>query len=280
MRFKNIAFAAAVLLIAITALSGCKGQGESGGNSSAFLKEESVVSSSEPQSTPEESGSEPQETSKTDGDHTHEYTETVTPPTCTADGYTLHKCSCGKTYKDNIVAKKGHTFGDWAVTKQATTAAEGQRQRVCTVCGAKETEKIAKLAVSYNQTAEQTEILRLVNAERAKVGLAELTYRGDLQWLADTRAKEITDSFEHERPDGTTVATKGTELMTDLQKNYNVRGIGENIAMRQPTPAAAMTDWMNSKEHKENILRDGFTGIAVGIAEKNGTKYWVQIFVG
>ena len=54
MRFKNIAFAAAVLLIAVTALSGCKGQGESGGNSSAFLKEESVVSSSESQSAPEE----------------------------------------------------------------------------------------------------------------------------------------------------------------------------------------------------------------------------------
>ena len=180
MRFKNIAFAAAVLLIAVTALSGCKGQGESGGNSSAFLKEESVLSSSESQSAPEEISSEPQETSKTDGNHTHEYTETVTAPTCTADGYTLHKCSCGKTYKDNIVAKKGHTFGDWAVTKQATTAAEGQRQRVCTVCGAKETEKIAKLAASYNQTAEQAEILRLVNAERAKVGLAELTYRGDI----------------------------------------------------------------------------------------------------
>ena len=43
MRFKNIAFAAAVLLIAVTALSGCKGQGESGGNSSAFLKEERDV---------------------------------------------------------------------------------------------------------------------------------------------------------------------------------------------------------------------------------------------
>lgn len=280
MRLKNILFIASILLIAAAALSGCKGQGESGGNSSAFLNEESAVSSSEPQSTPEESSSEPQETSKTDGNHTHEYTETVTAPTCTADGYTLHKCSCGKTYKDNIVAKKGHTFGDWAVTKQATTAAEGQRQRVCTVCGAKETEKIAKLAVSYNKTAEQAEILRLVNAERAKAGLAGLTYREDLQWLADTRAKEITDSFEHERPDGTTVATKGTELMTDLQKNYNVRGIGENIAMGQPTPAAVMADWMNSVGHKENILRGEFTGIAVGIAEKNGVKYWVQIFVG
>jgi len=67
MRFKNIAFAAAVLLIAVTALSGCKGQGESGGNSSAFLKEESVVSSSESQSAPEEIRSEPQETSKTGG---------------------------------------------------------------------------------------------------------------------------------------------------------------------------------------------------------------------
>ena len=272
MRFKNIAFAAAVLLIAVTALSGCKGQGESGGNSSAFLKEESVVSSSESQSAPEEISSEPLETSKTDGNHTHEYTETVTAPTCTSDGYTLHKCSCGKTYKDNIVAKKGHTFGDWAVTKQATTAAEGQRQRVCTVCGAKETEKIAKLAASYNQTAEQAEILRLVNAERAKVGLAELTYRGDIQSAADIRANEITTLFDHKRPDGSDCLT----VLSGISKHY----AGENIAMGQPTPTAVMADWMNSKGHKENILRGEFTGIAVGITEKNGKKYWVQIFVG
>ena len=65
-------------------------------------------------------------------------------------------------------------------------------------------------------------------------------------------------------------------MLSGISKHY----AGENIAMGQPTPAAVMADWMNSKGHKENILRGEFTGIAVGIAEKNGAKYWVQIFVG
>mgnify|MGYP002540772957 CR=1 FL=1 len=88
----------------------------------------------------------------------------------------------------------------------------------------------------------------------------------------DIRANEITTLFDHKRPDGSDCLT----VLSGISKHY----AGENIAMGQPTPAAVMADWMNSKGHKENILRGEFTGIAVGIAEKNGAKYWVQIFVG
>ena len=32
--------------------------------------------------------------------HSHSYSHVVTAPTCTAQGYTTHTCSCGDTYKD------------------------------------------------------------------------------------------------------------------------------------------------------------------------------------
>ena len=43
-------------------------------------------------------------------DHTHRYTETVVDPTCTTDGYTLHECPCGHSYRDNIVNKLKHDY--------------------------------------------------------------------------------------------------------------------------------------------------------------------------
>ena len=44
--------------------------------------------------------------------HDHSYTKTVTPPTCTEDGYTTYTCSCGTSYKADYVAALGHDFGE------------------------------------------------------------------------------------------------------------------------------------------------------------------------
>ena len=41
-------------------------------------------------------------------DHTHVYTDTVTAPTCTEQGYTTHTCICGKTYVDSYVPALNH----------------------------------------------------------------------------------------------------------------------------------------------------------------------------
>ena len=52
----------------------------------------------------------------------HNYTATVTAPTCTAQGYTTHTCAvCGDSYADTYTAATGHTYN-----------ANG----VCTSCGA------------------------------------------------------------------------------------------------------------------------------------------------
>ena len=66
----------------------------------------------------------------------HNYAATVTPPTCTEQGYTTHTCACGESYVDSYIAAKGHTFGAWTQVKAPTCGAEGQDMRTCTVCGA------------------------------------------------------------------------------------------------------------------------------------------------
>lgn len=42
--------------------------------------------------------------------HTHKYTASTVAPTCTEQGYTLHTCSCGDSYKDKYIAALGHNL--------------------------------------------------------------------------------------------------------------------------------------------------------------------------
>ena len=42
--------------------------------------------------------------------HKHEYTSTVTAPTCTEQGYTTYTCACGDSYVADYVNAKDHTY--------------------------------------------------------------------------------------------------------------------------------------------------------------------------
>ena len=83
----------------------------------------------------------------------HSYTTTVVAPTCTANGYTLHKCSvCGTSYKDNTTKATGHSYGNSVVTKQPTCTSEGTAIKTCTKCNATVTETIPKTSHKYADT--------------------------------------------------------------------------------------------------------------------------------
>lgn len=296
MLFKKYIAVAAALLIAAGMMAGCKKSGNESENSQISVSDNSSfvsepVSSDESSSVSEESST----VSQVSGTaaHTHSYTEKVIEPTCTADGYTLHECSCGKSYKDKTVSKKGHSFGEWTVTRQATTSAEGEKTRKCSVCGATEIEKIANLTNTYTPNATQLEVLKLVNTERSKQGLKSLEYRGDIQWLADTRLNEIINNFSHTRPDGTIVSQRGTELDATLKKDYGIQGAGENIAKGNAfdtpynvmyTNTESIHGWMFSESHRDNIYdnygKSPYTGLVVSVAKNGNDWYWVQIFVG
>ena len=83
----------------------------------------------------------------------HKYADTVVAHTCTAGGYTLHKCSvCGTSYKDNTTKATGHSFGNSIVTKQPTCTSEGTAIKTCTKCNATVTETIPKTSHKYADT--------------------------------------------------------------------------------------------------------------------------------
>ncbi len=73
----------------------------------------------------------------------HSYKATVVKPTCSAKGYTLHKCTkCGYSYKDKYTNTVAHKFSNWTTTKKATCKADGTQTRKCSVCGKTETKTI------------------------------------------------------------------------------------------------------------------------------------------
>lgn len=85
---------------------------------------------------------EPTESEAEPCDHT--YTSSVTPATCTTDGYTIHTCSkCGDGYVDSWVKPVGHTWGEWSVTTPATCYTSGVQTRQCTVCAQSDTATLA-----------------------------------------------------------------------------------------------------------------------------------------
>lgn len=127
---------------------------------------------------------------------------------------------------------------------------------------------------AYAEENFAVEVLNLVNAERAKVGVAPLILAKDLQEAADIRAREIVEVFSHTRPDGSDCFT--------VMKN---RGwtCGENIAAGHASARETVEQWMDSKYHRENILNPAFHELGVGYAYEDYSTYhhyWVQLFRG
>ncbi len=129
-------------------------------------------------------------------------------------------------------------------------------------------------AVPSSVSAYESEVVRLVNAERTKQGLAPLTHNWQLSRVArykseDMRAKSY---FSHTSP------TYGSPFQMLRSFDITYRTAGENIAKGQRTPAAVVSGWMASSGHRANILNSSFTEIGVGyVADGN---YWTQMFIG
>ena len=143
----------------------------------------------------------------------------------------------------------------WTTVKPTTTKAPTT---------AKPTERTTASTADY-----EAEVFRLMNQERKEAGLAPLDTSDELQRCAEIRAKEIKQKFSHTRPNGKDCFSLNPDLI-----------MGENIAYGQTTPQQVMDSWMNSKGHRENILRERFTlgAVACYYDKPTNTYYWVQLF--
>ena len=123
----------------------------------------------------------------------------------------------------------------------------------------------------YQRESENytSEVIRLVNEERERYGIAPLEADDTLCGYAQTRAEELSVKFSHTRPDG----TKGLDIVKVASDTR-----AENIAQGMASPRAVVAAWMKSGGHRRNILNENFTSIGVGYDES--TDSWVQIFIG
>ncbi|MEK7991022.1 MAG: CAP domain-containing protein [Thiotrichaceae bacterium] len=121
------------------------------------------------------------------------------------------------------------------------------------------------------------ELLKLTNAERAKYDMSALALSSKLGQAAQKHALDMAahNYFSHTGRNG----SKGGERVEDEGYEYSRRG--ENIAAGHATPEETMSQWMNSKVHRANILNSKFTEIGFGYAADDSSKYefyWVQVF--
>ncbi len=122
----------------------------------------------------------------------------------------------------------------------------------------------------------ESEIVRLVNAERAKRGLQQLSINWQAARVARIKSQDMINNnyFSHISP----VYGSPFKMLESFQLRYSAAA--ENIAYGQRSAQEVMNSWMNSPGHRANILSGNVTQIGVGVAKKaNGTMYFTQLFL-
>ena len=189
----------------------------------------------------------------------------------------------GKTYtlSKTLTPSNAYSSVEWksdnssiaSVSSSGVVTAKGVGKTVIRVTTCNGISASCTVTVKDNSLTDADKVLKLVNEERKKAGVPVLSTNSALNKAAQKRAEEISRTFNHKRPDGSSCFT----VLDDFRVDY--MAAGENIAAGQKTSEAVMTAWMNSAGHKKNILNSNFKNIGIGCYVKDGCKYWVQIFI-
>lgn len=130
----------------------------------------------------------------------------------------------------------------------------------------------------------RTQILALVNKERAAAGLDPLTYSRLLEVSAQAYATRMANEnfFGHVAPDGQTLKDR-ISATSYYDRSFLLSckcvpgfALGENLARGQKTPQEVVDAWMRSPSHRDAILNPDYSDIGVGVS----AGYWVQHFGG
>jgi len=127
-------------------------------------------------------------------------------------------------------------------------------------------------------------VVELVNDHRAAIGRPPLKRVAPLDLAARYHACDMRDDgyFDHDsfdrQGDALVFACDTWQRIRNFYTRH--RAMGENIAAGQESPEEAVSDWLSSDGHRQNIESTLFTEIGVGYCAPGGeyTHYWVQNF--
>jgi Cysteine-rich secretory protein family len=132
--------------------------------------------------------------------------------------------------------------------------------------------------LGYAANISPAEVIRLTNVQRAANGLGALTENSTLDSAALAKGNDMLAKgyWAHFAPDGT------SPWSFFLNFGYKYKYAGENLARDFPDASSAVSAWMNSPSHKENILNPNYIDIGIGVVEGNlagtDTTIIVQFF--
>lgn len=133
----------------------------------------------------------------------------------------------------------------------------------------------AACPVPGNAPELAAEVTRLMNAERARHGLAPLPQNAGLARAATRQACDmaVNGVRSHTGSDGRNFAGR--------YRAEGCRGAGgENLAWGQRSPASAIDWWMNSPGHRANILHRQARAVGIAVAVSDGRPNWVMVVGG
>lgn len=116
--------------------------------------------------------------------------------------------------------------------------------------------------LGYATDMSVQELFDGTNAQRAANGEGNLNINSQLDAAAQAKANDMVarDYWSHNTPDGQTPWTFITNA------GYAYTTAGENLAYGFATASDTITGWMNSAEHRANILNTSYKDVGFGIA--------------
>jgi uncharacterized protein YkwD len=121
-------------------------------------------------------------------------------------------------------------------------------------------------------------VITLVNHERTTAGCPALTPNEALVQVAGAHSQDMAVHrfIGHTGSDGRSPAQRGQDA------GYQYRMVAENVAAGRIPPESAVQGWMESPEHRGNILNCELRDTGVGVVEAPDDPtygiYWTQLF--
>ncbi|AEY87603.1 SCP-like extracellular [Streptomyces hygroscopicus subsp. jinggangensis 5008] len=205
--------------------------------------------------------------------------ETAVPPTPRATTHQATRPSTPWHAKQNAPSQKkavAHQAGRTAApsTPEAAAPAAPAPASTATATAPAPAASTAPSSPAPTATASgvTADIVRLVNAERAKAGCQPLTLNSTLTKAAQAHSDDMAahQNMSHTGSDGSSPGDRITRA------GYTWSSYGENVAYGYSTADQVMAGWMSSPGHRANILNCGFKEIGVGLAQPG--SYWTQDF--
>ena len=162
------------------------------------------------------------------------FTETIVPPTCTEDGYTLHTCNenSAKTYQDTPVAALGHQYKE--VTTPATCGAPGSVDNVCERCNDKQ--HVSDLPATGEHQWDEGVVMKEPTA--TETGIKTFTCKV----CQATKTEDIAKVHTHDYTRlGEIVKESSCKTEGERWVYCNYEGCNERVL--KPMPAIGSHDW-------------------------------------